>query len=710
MKRSLSLLTVLVILFTLVGGIAVAGAADVVQPGYYNLADYEAAANAKIETYQEAPDLAAQVAAGQLPPVEERLPENPLVTKTHVSIGEYGGTLRSVSINIDQDWHLRHLNAANLIESPADPAWDAASSIFGVTLQPGVLEAFSMSDDALTFTGTIRKGLKWSDGVRVTTKDVSFFINDVLLNEELNPVKREWLRWGGFDTQLVVVDDYTFQLVFGTAYGSFIEAEIFMWPAVYAKMLLPAHYLEKYHTAYADQESILAFMKEDSYTDVAEWKEWFAKKVSLWGCDNRYLDMGHSFPVLDPWVPAKDLGNGNVRFERNPYYYIVDEAGNQLPYINSVVSTYVSDAEMQNMAVITGEVDITCMSISIDDYPLYKEHEKDGNYVAFALPDWIDQIFLVGFNANAGIQPPALPSVGLEEVEVDVKYNPALAEVYGDVRFRRAMSLALDRNVFNDTLFLGLGRPANCAPRPGTPFFEESMETNYAQYDPAAAKALLDEMGMVDRDGDGWREHPNGEQFTMMYEYFVITGASTPGSELCKRFWEDIGVRVQLKLVDANYWWSNLQPNNVNEATTWWLSGSGGNLVQGWFFGPSMLVPLWNRYTQYKTTYENGKMSEEDWQTVLKYLPEWQVEMQDLKVQIKVESDPEKRNEIAKRMWQLVSEYLPIIGTVTECRAPMIANADLGNLENCEELGYNYITVMEQAEQFYFKTEARRAE
>jgi peptide/nickel transport system substrate-binding protein len=709
MKRYLSLVVACSILLSLISSIGIVAAEGAVAVGYYNLADYEMVSGTKIDSFKEAPELAAMAEKGELPPVAQRLPDNPLVTKTHVSIGEYGGTLRSVTININQDWHMRHMNAANLIESPADPAWDAASSVFGVTMQPGVLESFSMSEDALTFTGTIRKGIKWSDGEPVTTRDVEFFINDVLLNTELNPVKREWLNWGGFDTQLVLVDDYTFQFVFGFPYGSFIEAEIFMWSAVYSKMMLPAHYLEKYHTSYADEESILDYMTQDGYTNIDEWKEWFAKKVALWSYDNSYLDSGHSFPVLDPWVPAKDLGNGNIRFERNPYYYIVDEAGNQLPYIDAVVSTYVSDEEMQNMAIITGEVDITCMSISIDDYPLYKEHEKDGNYIAYPLPDWVDQIFLVGFNANAGVQPPPLPSVGLEEVEVDVKYNPSLAEVYGDVRFRRAMSLALDRDVFNDTLFLGLGRPANCAPRPGTPFFEESMETQYAQYDPEAAKALLDEMGMIDRDGDGWREHPNGDQFTMMYEYFVITGASTPGSELCKRFWEDIGIRVQLKLVDVGYWFSNLQSNNVNEVTTWWLSGSGANLVQNWFFGPSMLVPLWNRYTAYKTMYENGKMSEEDWQTVLAYVPEWQREMQDLKVELKVESDLEKRNEIAKRMWQLVSEYLPIIGTVTECRAPLIANADLGNIENCEELGYNYITVMEQAEQFYFKTESRRA-
>lgn len=708
MKKTLALVLMAAMLLSGLTGFAVAEA-SVVEVGYYNLADYEAAAGTAIAAFGESPDLAAQVEAGELPPVEERLPENPLVTKTHVAIGEYGGTLRNVSVNIDQDWHMRHLNSANLIESPANAAWDASSSIFGVPFQPGIFESFEMSEDAMTFTATIRKGLKWSDGVPVTTEDVAFLINDVKLNKTLNPVAAEWLTWGGGTTELLIVDDYTFQFVFDAPYGAFIECEIFMWPATYNKFMLPAHYLKAYHIDYADEADLLERMQADDYADIGQWKEWFAKKVNLWGQDNRYLDSGHTFPVLDPWVPAEDLGGGNIRYDRNPYYYMIDEAGNQLPYIDSVISTYVSDEEMQNMAVITGEVDVTCMSISIDDYPLYKEYEEQGHYVAYALPDWVDQIFLVAVNCNAGIQPSALPSIGIEGGDTDVEYDPGLAEVYGDVRFRRALSLALNRDVFNETLFLGLGRPANCAPRAGAPYFEESMETQWAQYDPDGAKALLDEMGMVDIDGDGWRERPDGKPFTMKYEYFVITGASTPGSELCERFWEEIGIRVDVKLVDANYWWSNLQPNNVNEVTTWWLSGSGANPVQAWFFGPSMITPLWNRYTTYKIAHESGELSEEDWQAIMECVPDWQVEMQELRMALKAEADEDKRNEMIKRMWELVSEYLPIIGTVTEAAAPMILNADIGNVENCAEEGYNYITVMEQAEQFYFKTEARRA-
>ena len=254
----------------------------------------------------------------------------------------------------------------------------------------------------------------------------------------------------------------------------------------------------------------------------------------------------------------------------------------------------------------------------------------------------------------------------------------------------------------NETLFLGLGRPAQVAPRPGTPFYEEGMEEAYAQYDPEGAKKLLDEMGMKDTNGDGFRERADGKPFAIKYDYFVITGATTPASELAKRYWEAVGIKTDLKLVEPTYWFESLAANNINEATTWWLAGSGANLLQNWFLGPSMLNPMWNNYTQYK-----GQVSDEDWQLILQYVPEWQREMQDLKQALKAEPNEQKRNAIGKRMWQLQAEWLPIIGVATDTKAPLIISADLGNVEMAPERNYNYITVMEGSEQWFFKNPDR---
>jgi peptide/nickel transport system substrate-binding protein len=676
-----------------------------VKTGYYNLADFEAQTGKKLEKFNEAPSLVAKVEKGELPQVKERLPENPLVLRTLDKIGVYGGTLRFNSINIDQDWHLRHINAANLFEMPADSAWDTVSTVFGAPKQPGILEKFGMNSEGTVFSATIRKGLKWSDGVPVTTDDVSFKINDILLNKELSPVPSTWLTWGDGKTEVKIIDKYSFEIKFAKPYGAFIESELSLWPGTFQRLLIPKHFMEKYHKSYNSEDKILEFMKEDKYSSIKEWAEFFNKKLGLFGCDNTKMDNGKIVPTLNPWMIVEDLGKGNYRLERNPYYYMVDQEGNQLPYINELKRTYVADEEMDNMATISGQVDLSCMTLSVENYPLYKKHEADGNYNALPLSAWQDQIFVMGFNTNAGVKPPTLSSIKQNKNSKqanDSSYDPGLTKVYGDVRFRRAMSMSLDRNTMNKTLFLGLGRPAQVAPRPGTPFYKEGMEEAYAEYAPDKAKALLDEMGMKDIDGDRWRERPDGKPFKMKFEYFVITGASTPGAELCKRYFEEVGVRVEVKLVDVQYWWESLQPNNLNEATTWWLAGSGANLLQDWFLGPSMLDPLWGWYTRYK-----GKVSDEDWEKILKNVPEWQREMQDLRIQLKSEPDEQKRYEIGTKMWQLQADWLPIIGVATDTKSPMILSKDLGNVEMAVDKNYNYITVMEQSEQMFFKNPER---
>jgi len=167
--------------------------------------------------------------------VADRLPDNPLVFRTFDKVGVYGGTLRFNAINTDSDWHLRHINSANMLEMPASAAWDAVSTVYGAPHQPGILESFDMSADGTEFMGTIRKGLKWSDGTPVTTKDVAFNFNDVLMNEDIYPTPLPWLTWGGGQTELTIVDDYTFIYTFAAPYGSFVEAEVTMWPATFYK-------------------------------------------------------------------------------------------------------------------------------------------------------------------------------------------------------------------------------------------------------------------------------------------------------------------------------------------------------------------------------------------------------------------------------------------------------------------------------------------
>ncbi|MBT3273713.1 MAG: ABC transporter substrate-binding protein [Spirochaetales bacterium] len=651
-----------------------------IQPGYYNLADFEQMTGARITDFNEAPLLAERVAAGDLPPLEDRLPDTVLVMKSINEIGLYGGTLISTSFNTDQDWNLRHINILNLVETPASSSYDTVSTVLGAPLQPGILESFGMSPDGLVFTAKIREGLKWSDGVPVTTADVAFAMDDVFLNTELSPTPKPWLTWGQATTVVEIVDDYTFKATFGSPYGTFIESELRIWPSTFNRLMFPAHYMKMYHKDYAKQADLLKEMADEGYQTIDEWPEFFNDKLGMFGADAFELDNGKVFPTLRPYVPIEDLGNGNVMFERNPYYPAIDEAGNQLPYIDYIRRTYVSDAEVLNMHIISGQTDYSCFTLTIDNYPLYKEHENDGDYTVMPLSAWQDQIQIYLFNMYTN--------------------DEALRDVYGDVRFRRAMSVALDRETMNDSMYLGLGRPAQVAPRPGLSHYKDGMEEAWAQYDTDLAKSLLDEMGMKDIDGDGWRERPDGEEFVMKYEYFIITGASTPGSEFAQRYWEDVGVKVDVKQIDPGYYWDSLYPNNEQEATCWWLAGSGANLVQGWFLEFMIGTPDWWEL--------RSKIGTDEEQEIRDKMPEWAEEMVDIRLQLASEPSEARRNEIATRVWELQSEYLPVIGVATDTKTPFAISNDIGNVQIAEEMNYNMLTVMEFSEHWYFTDPERR--
>ena len=159
-----------------------------------------------ITSFVEAPMLAARVADGSLPPVEERLPDNPLVMEPWEEIGTYGGTLRTTSLSPTWDPIIRHTANAELVEMLPSPSVHHANMV-GVETRPGVYEDWSISDDGTSWTFTLWRGMKWSDGEPVTTEDVRFFFEDIMENEELYPNYPVWLVRADEPPEYETVDD-----------------------------------------------------------------------------------------------------------------------------------------------------------------------------------------------------------------------------------------------------------------------------------------------------------------------------------------------------------------------------------------------------------------------------------------------------------------------------------------------------------------------
>ncbi|NLA52481.1 MAG: ABC transporter substrate-binding protein, partial [Alcaligenaceae bacterium] len=449
--------------------------------------------------FSEAPMLAEKVKAGELPAVEERLPKQPKVTNEmppellEYEIGRYGGVLRTVTHSVNWDADVFVICNEPLINTPG---------ILGEEFTPNVLRDYEVSQDQKEFTFYLREGLKWSDGHPVTTEDIRFTYEDVLLNEELTPVFPNYLKSGnkadGTPMKLDIIDDYTFKISFDEPYGGFlVELAIQGWRG-YTDLLKPKHYLQQFHPKYTPEEELKKLIEEHEYET---WVQLFGfKDITNWELTR---EEAIGFPVLYPWMLVS-VQEGVYTFERNPYYFKVDPAGNQLPYIDKIVSTQVQDAEMAVMKQIAGEVDFARETMAMTKIPLYKENEKNG-YTTYM--------------AKMHVTP--------TDIFLNLTYeDPVWRQVVRDVRFRQALNYAIDKEEIIDSIYYG---------------FAEASQMIPSEYDPDKANQLLDEMGLDKRDAQGFRLGPDGKRFTINFEIQNVAPDIVPFTELIVEFWLNVG-------------------------------------------------------------------------------------------------------------------------------------------------------------------------
>ena len=487
--------------------------------------------------YGESPLLADRVAAGELPPLEERLPIEPyvagkdeLVVGLEIQTGEYGGTIRLPSDSPSGDPHIYIAMNEPLIWAPGAFEYDLG-------IHGNVARDWEVNEDDTVFTIYLRRGLKWSDGVPVTTEDVRFSYEDVLLNEEITPVFPTWLRAGnrgsGTPMQIEIVDDYTFKIIFDEPYGSFpAQLAIAGWHS-YAEFLRPKHYLSQFHIKYTPLEELQPLMAEESITD-DQWFNLFNDRQlgpNLWKLTNEG-GLGH--PSLTPWIMTK-AESGVFTFERNPYYFKVDAAGNQLPYIDGILSEVVQDRETMFARALMGEFDYIGERSSLKNLPLMAEAEQQGR-VKVLLPR-------------------------MHRTPIDFKLNltyddPVWREVTGDVRFRQALNYAINRPEILKTFYLDQ-------------FAVLPKETTNPEYSQAKANQLLDEMGMDQRDAEGYRLAPGGEPFSILFELGALSQDHIPMGELIAEYWKAVGVNTAVKAGDWTLINQRVQANEVQATGVW---------------------------------------------------------------------------------------------------------------------------------------------
>ncbi len=458
--------------------------------------------------YSEAPDLAAKVAAGELPPVDERLPLEPLVLTPVYEVGKYGGV-----------WHQLHMGTTDLWQNNYKTAEYLGKFNPDGLIEPNVAKGWEFSEDGKSITIYLREGMKWSDGAPFTADDVMFWYNDIVLNDELTPAKPAPLKRAGELGVVEKLDDYSFKITWVEPYGAFYDhlSTLRMWQ--------PAHYLKKYHVNYATKEELDALMKDrgfDLWTD-------------LFGAQTAFSN-NPGTPDIMPWNPTNAVDAPVQIWERNPYYYKVDPAGNQLPYIDRLERTLLTDAEAILLKAIAGDADFESRRIeSVQNYPVVKENEEKGNY-RLVLED------------NAG------SNIGTTFWNFAHK-DEYLRELFLKKDFRVGMSHAVNRQEIADIVHKGLTPPSQSSVAQSSVWWEERYSTQYAEYDPDKAKQLLDSVGLDKTDAEGFRLRPDGKRLSLVVTVFDEARTSQiEMAELAKDHWRAVGLDIINNPVDRQLW------------------------------------------------------------------------------------------------------------------------------------------------------------
>jgi len=493
------------------------------------------ASAASAQPFKEAPALAELVKAGKLPELSQRLPVTPYVEVPHQSVGKYGGTWRMAVLGGGDNYNfVRAIANENLMRWTPD--WKTAV--------PNIASSVDVNADATEFTFHLRKGMRWSDGAPFGADDIMFWYEDIFSNPQLTPTKPPIYTAGGEPLKAEKRDDLTVVFRFARPYGLFLQqlANGFgEYPTLY-----PKHYLKQFHAKY-NAEGIPKLLAENA--SAKDWVQLFNSKISP-----NFLNVywqNPELPTLNPWVLTNKYGSvERVVAVRNPYYWKVDTAGNQLPYIDRVTWDQVNDVQLALLKALNGEIDYQLRHIGqLPFKSTLFDNQKRGNFRFFTVWDHPANDAVLLFNFNIA--------------------DPIKQKVFRDKNFRVGVSLAIDRQEIIDSVYVGQGTAAQVSVRKGNPLYSEKLATQYTVRDLKAAAAALDKAGLDKKDSEGFRLGPDGKRFTIIFMVADVYGLQYPDvMQLAQRQLKEVGLDVQIRATD----WSRLtamQAANEQEAYLW---------------------------------------------------------------------------------------------------------------------------------------------
>jgi peptide/nickel transport system substrate-binding protein len=610
----------------------------------------------------EAPMLADLVKAGKLPSVDQRVPLEPMIVKPLQEVGKYGGTWRR-GFTGPADGE----NANRIVSTDKVVFWDYT----GTKLRPCLAKSWEVSDGGKTFTFALRKGHKWSDGTPFTADDFMFWYEDIYQNKDLTPGPTAEFAINGKPGTMEKVDDTTVRFKFPEPYPLFLavlgggNTQLGAGQATRGDIMggvyAPAAYLKKFLPKYTSQADLDKIVQEAKFDN---WVNLFKFKIN-WRLNSE-------LPMLGPWRTISPINTPAWVLERNPYYYALDPAGNQLPYFDKIQLTLAENLEVLNLRAIAGEFDWQERHTDLGKLPVFLENQQKGNYSIHLDPALNGADAAFHFN---------------QSFEAD----PEIAKWLRNRDFRHALALGIDRDQLNETFWLGVGTPGSVVPTEDVPENPgPEWRQKWAVLDVNQANQLLDKIGLDKKDSEGFRLRTDGKG-RLRIEIVTVGGAFVPWpkiGEMVAQQWKKIGIQADVPEQERGLV-STWVENNDHQMIVW--SNDGTELM---YLNPthvlpvqpgplnSMMGPAFAKW--YASNGQQGTKPEDP--QMLKVLEMFRA--------ASGQEDAE-RNKTAQEIWKILAEETYTIGTVGLSPAVMgvrIVKNNVGNVPSRQMNGQHVRT------------------
>ena len=470
------------------------------------VAAYRAGGNeaAQAASYIEPPWFNPKIATGVLPPIALRLPETPSVVSfagTAKKPGRYGGSLTMLMARAQDTRMAVVYGYARLVAYDPD-----------YRLKPDILERFEVKEGRI-FTFALRKSHRWSDGTPFTTEDFRYWWEKVVRNKVLSRFGvPQALLVDGRKPRVEFIDRYTVRYSWAKPNPYFLPALAGPRPLY---LYMPRHYMKRFHMDHAEKIFLRKMTEKGKKPD--GWAKFHRKRGRMYRFQNPAL------PTLQPWIPTTAPPADRYVFVRNPYFHRVDRKGRQLPYIDRLIFV-IADSKIVAAKAGVGETDLQGRYLRFTDFTFLKRGEARGKHKVY---QW---------KTAVGAQIALYPNLNHKD--------PVWRKLFGDVRFRRALSLGIDRREINQVMYYGLAAEGGNTVLPSSPLFRPAYRKAWARFDPAKANALLDEIGLTGRGSDGYRLLPDGRPLEIIVEAASEGSEYTDAMRLIKDSWRRIGVRL----------------------------------------------------------------------------------------------------------------------------------------------------------------------